>query len=105
MNVRLSLLAGALAAALGSAAPAQAGAVHALAPEAPVAGWHSLRLAERTPRIGAGEAARLAREAFGGRVLLLRWEGREHRWRVRLLRRGEVFVVFVDGRDGRVWRR
>lgn len=90
---------------LVSAAPAGAAWLPSLLPPAkPIysvdAGWRM----QEAGRIGAKEAARLAREAFGGRVLAVRREVNKHRWRVRLLRDGEVFVVFVDSRNGRVWR-
>ncbi len=64
------------------------------------AGWRM----QEVGQIRAKEAARLAREAFGGRVLAVRRGVNKHRWRVRLLRDGEVFVVFVDSLNGRVWR-
>ncbi len=61
------------------------------------------RVAERQ-EIDADRAARIAREARGGRVLDVRRKEREGRpaWRVRLLDQGRVRSVWVDARSGRI---
>jgi hypothetical protein len=47
------------------------------------------------PTRSAESAARAAREAFGGRVLAVHWTGEIYR--VKLLRRGEVRIVEIEG--------
>ncbi|OBS10117.1 PepSY domain-containing protein [Acidihalobacter prosperus] len=61
-------------------------------------------LAERF--ISPADAAHAARAAVGGRVLAVHrvGEGPGARYRVRLLVGGQIRVVVVDARDGRVLR-
>lgn len=55
-------------------------------------------------RIGPGEAARVARSAYGGRVLAVHMANGGRVYRVRLLIGGQVRVVLVDARTGRLLR-
>ncbi|WP_455385315.1 PepSY domain-containing protein [Acidihalobacter prosperus] len=54
--------------------------------------------------IGPGEAARAARAAYGGRVLAVHPVEGGAAYRVRLLVGGQVRVVLVDARSGRILR-
>ncbi|APZ41852.1 hypothetical protein BW247_01020 [Acidihalobacter ferrooxydans] len=58
--------------------------------------------AERGPHIGPGEAARLAHAEYGGRVLAVHRIRDGKAYRVRLLIGGQIRVVIVDARNGRV---
>lgn len=51
--------------------------------------------AERKPQLSAEGAARLAREEYGGRVLAVHWTGQ--RYRIKLLQRGEIRIVEIEG--------
>lgn len=62
------------------------------------------RVAGRSGAIGPGEAARVARHAYGGRVLAVHEAHGGTVYRVRLLVGGEVRVVLVDARTGRILR-
>lgn len=57
---------------------------------------------EREPAISMREASEIARQAFSGRVLSVRLEGRV--WRVRMDQDGAVFDVLVDAQSGRASR-
>jgi uncharacterized membrane protein YkoI len=61
-------------------------------------------VAQRGGGIGPGEAARVARAAYGGRVLAVHAVEGGAVYRVRLLVGGQVRVVLVDARSGRVLR-
>ena len=54
------------------------------------------------PDISMREASDRARDAYPGRVLSVRLDGR--RWRVRMDEEGTVFNVFVDSENGQVSR-
>jgi uncharacterized membrane protein YkoI len=54
--------------------------------------------------IGPGAAARAARAAYGGRVLAVHPVEGGAAYRVRLLVGGQVRVVLVDARSGRILR-
>lgn len=47
------------------------------------------------PQLSAEGAAHLAREEYGGRVLAVHWTG--YRYRIKLLRRGEIRIVEIEG--------
>lgn len=55
-------------------------------------------------RIGPGEAARIARAAYGGRVLAVHPVEGGAAYRVRLLIGGQVRLVLVDARSGHILR-
>jgi uncharacterized membrane protein YkoI len=57
---------------------------------------------EQQTTVSRREASDLAREAYPGRVLSIRLDGR--RWRVRMDEEGTVFNVFVDTENGEVIR-
>lgn len=57
---------------------------------------------EEQTAIGRREASDRARQAYPGRVLNVRLDGR--RWRVRMDEEGTVFNVFVDAESGDVMR-
>lgn len=59
-------------------------------------------VAGRNASIGPGEAARVARDAYGGRVLAVHVADGGAVYHVRLLIGGQVRVVLVDARNGRV---
>lgn len=82
------------------------------APRGPVAGYGDTPAAARFELvaqrngggIGPGEAARAARAAYGGRVLAVHAVEGGAAYRVRLLVGGQVRVVLVDARNGRILR-
>lgn len=101
-RVLLTLLLTSLLLPVVQAAPLAQHAGYALGAAAlSPSGWFEA-VARRNGHIGPGEAARVARAAYGGRVLAVHAVRDGSVYRVRLLAGGQVRVVLVDARTGRV---